>query len=125
MITSLDHVQIAIPMGGETAARRYFGDLIGLSEIPKPAELAQNGGCWFGLGAQQLHIGVEPDFRPATKAHIALSCNALGELRQRLEKAGFAAHDAAPIAGRQRFFSVDPFGNRIEFIASAAGPRPD
>jgi catechol 2,3-dioxygenase-like lactoylglutathione lyase family enzyme len=120
MIAGLDHVQIAIPTGGETAARRYYGDLIGLSEIPKPAALARNGGCWFNLGAQQLHIGVDPDFRSATKAHIALSCTALDEMRQRIEKAGFAAHHAAPMAGRQRFFSVDPFGNRIEFIEEEA-----
>jgi extradiol dioxygenase family protein len=120
MISGIDHVQIAIPVGEEARAREYFGELIGLVEIPKPVELARNGGCWFDLGAQQLHIGVDPDFRSATKAHIALRCRSLKLVRQRIENAGFPTQDDREIDGRQRFFSKDPFGNRIEFIEEEA-----
>ena len=117
--TVLDHVQIAIPAGGEVQARRFFGELLGLAEIPKPGELAGRGGCWFQLGDRQLHIGIDHDFRPARKAHVALSVPDLSGLRAKLEADGCGTLDEAPLEGRQRFFTSDPFGNRIEFLEAA------
>jgi catechol 2,3-dioxygenase-like lactoylglutathione lyase family enzyme len=115
---AIDHVQIAMPAGGEAAARAFFGALLGLAEIPKPADQAARGGCWFVAGGLQLHLGVEADFRPALKAHVALRTGDLEVLRQRLAAAGHAIRSDTAIEGRARFFTVDPFGNRIEFIAS-------
>ena len=115
---ALDHVQIAMPVGGEAAARDFFGGLLGLDEIAKPAELAARGGCWFALGSLQLHLGIDTDFRAATKAHVALRSEALADLQQRLTKAGYLAIADTPVDGRARFFTADPFGNRIEFIAA-------
>ena len=60
IIAGIDHVQLAAPPGCEAAARRFFGELLGLQELPKPPALAVRGGLWFQCGAQQLHIGVEP-----------------------------------------------------------------
>jgi catechol 2,3-dioxygenase-like lactoylglutathione lyase family enzyme len=116
MITGIDHVQIAMPAGGEGAARAFFGGLLGLVEVPKPAPLAANGGCWFAVGALQLHLGVETAFRPAKKAHVALRSDHLISLRQQIAAAGYSTHDDEPVEGRRRFFTADPFGNRIEFI---------
>ncbi len=113
---AIDHVQIAIPAGGEAAARGFYGDLLGLTELPKPADVAARGGCWFAVGAHQLHLGVEADFRPAKKAHVALSTDALDALRARVEAGGHKARDDSPVDGRYRFFTEDPFGNRIEFM---------
>jgi catechol-2,3-dioxygenase len=112
----IDHVQIAIPAGGEELIRAFFGDLVGLPEIPKPAEQSGRGGCWFELGEHQLHIGVDPDFRPARKAHVAIAVADLEQLRRRLIEAGHEVQGDVPLAGRERFFSSDPFGNRVEFI---------
>jgi catechol 2,3-dioxygenase-like lactoylglutathione lyase family enzyme len=117
-LPALDHVQIAMPAGGEAAARRFFGDLIGLAELPKPAALAARGGCWFQLGDVQLHLGVEADFRPALKAHVALRVADLPGLQQRLAAAGHAIRADDPVDGHARFFTADPFGNRIEFTAA-------
>lgn len=119
-ILGFDHVQTAIPVGSEDAARSFYGDLVGLAEIPKPADMAGRGGCWFAIGSLQLHLGVERDFRPAKKAHVALACADLAVLRARIESAGFPASDDAPVDGRERFFSEDPFGNRLEFVAVRA-----
>jgi extradiol dioxygenase family protein len=116
--STLDHVQVAIPAGGEDEARRYFGELLGLPEIPKPAEQAGRGGCWFGIGEHQLHLGVDPDFRPARKAHVAIATTGLHELKGRMVEAGYEVRDEVPLGGRARFFSTDPFGNRIEFVAA-------
>lgn len=115
----IDHVQIAIPAGGEELGRSFFGDLLGLEELPKPAEMQGRGGCWFDLGGAQLHLGVDPDFRPARKAHIALQAGSLESLRARLREAGCEIRDDSPVEGRARFFTHDPFGNRIEFVERA------
>ncbi|ENY80841.1 VOC family protein [Sphingopyxis sp. MC1] len=113
---ALDHVQIAMPMGGEAQARAFYGALLGLAELPKPADMAARGGCWFALGDRQLHLGVEGDFRPARKAHVALATDALDALRARVEAHGHPTKDDSPVDGRYRFFTEDPFGNRIEFM---------
>ncbi|MBU0825630.1 MAG: VOC family protein [Alphaproteobacteria bacterium] len=117
---AIDHVQIAIPVGGEDAARGFYGVLLGLDELPKPPEMAARGGCWFQPGAQQLHVGVEADFRAAKKAHVALAADGLAALQHRIEAAGHATKDDSPVDGRYRFFAEDPFGNRIEFLDRVA-----
>ncbi|MEA3066208.1 MAG: hypothetical protein QOJ27_2669 [Sphingomonadales bacterium] len=113
---AIDHIQIAIPAGGEDLGRAFFGELLGLAEIPKPAAMAARGGCWFDLGGTQIHLGAEADFRPARKAHVALRTESLAELGVRLRSAGYEVHDDSPLNGRARFFTHDPFGNRIEFV---------
>lgn len=114
-IIGLDHIQIAIPEGGEDRARSFYGELLGMHEAPKPENLSPTG-CWFERGSVSLHIGVDPDFVPARKAHPALLVDDLVRLRERLEAAGFEGHDDKPVEGYARFFAFDPFGNRIEFM---------
>ena len=87
---AIDHVQIAMPAGGEAAARRFFGELLGLAELPKPLELAARGGCWFALAGAQLHLGVEADFLPARKAHVALRTSGLEPPGAVMAAAGFS-----------------------------------
>ena len=116
----LDHVQVAIPAGGEAIARAFYGELLGLAELEKPEMLAGRGGCWFTLGDRQLHLGIDPDFRPATKAHVAMVSGGLAGLRTRLEAAGVSTRGDAAIDGRERFFADDPFGNRLEFLEYGA-----
>ena len=110
-----DHVQLAIPRGGEDRMRAFFVYLIGMREVPKPDTLSPQG-CWFEAGEVSLHIGVDPDFRPATKAHPAFLTGDLAGLRARLEAAGVACREDKPVEGYQRFFTQDPFGNRLEFM---------
>jgi hypothetical protein len=119
-VVGLDHVQLAASPGCEADARRFFGELLGLEELPKPAPLAVRGGLWFRCGGQQIHIGVEEDFRPAKKAHPALRLAgepALEALRARLQAAGVATRDATEVPEAVRFFAEDPWGNRLEFVA--------
>ena len=116
-IVTLDHVQLAMPVGGEPAARAFYTDLLGLSEIEKPLPLRARGGCWFHLGDRQLHLGVDPDFRPARKAHPAVVVADLVRLRSHLEAANVKTADDEPLNGVERFFADDPFGNRLEFLA--------
>jgi catechol 2,3-dioxygenase-like lactoylglutathione lyase family enzyme len=117
----LDHVQIAAPPGCELAARRFFGALLGLEEIAKPEPLRGRGGAWFKLGERQLHVGVEPRFEPARKAHVALRVGAaeLDDLATRLSAAAAPVTWDESLPGERRFYSEDPWGNRIEFLAKA------
>ena len=114
-IIGLDHIQIAIPAGGEGKARAFYGDLLGMHEVPKPANLSPSG-CWFECGGVSLHIGVDPDFRPARKAHVALLVDNLSAFRQKLEAAGCETRNDKPVEGYDRFFTFDQFGNRIELM---------
>jgi catechol 2,3-dioxygenase-like lactoylglutathione lyase family enzyme len=115
-VVGIDHVQLAIPAGGEDRARAFYAGLLGMEEVPKPANLSPSG-CWFtGGGAVALHIGIDPDFRPAKKAHPALLVDDLAGLRTRLEAAGCVTRDDTPVEGYARFFTEDPFGNRIELM---------
>ncbi len=114
-IVGLDHVQLAIPAGGEDEARRFFVGLLGMREVPKPANLSPSG-CWFEGGGANLHIGVDPDFRPARKAHPAFLVDDLSGLRTKLEEAGIETRDDKPVEEYERFFTSDPFGNRIELM---------
>jgi catechol 2,3-dioxygenase-like lactoylglutathione lyase family enzyme len=113
---SVDHIQLAMPVGGEPAARAFYGELLGLTEIPKPAVLAGRGGTWFAAGSVQLHLGVEADFRPARKAHPALAVRGLPALVRRCEAAGCAVTRDIPLPGLERVHVHDPFGNRIELL---------
>ncbi|KPF65602.1 VOC family protein [Porphyrobacter sp. AAP60] len=114
-IIGIDHVQIACPAGGEDKARTFYAGLLGMTEVPKPANLSPSG-CWFTGGAVNLHIGVDPDFRAATKAHPALLVDDLAGLRGRLAAAGCVIREDKPVEGYARFFTEDPFGNRIELM---------
>jgi catechol 2,3-dioxygenase-like lactoylglutathione lyase family enzyme len=116
-LRSIDHVQVAGPPGCEPAARAFYGDLLGLREIPKPQELAARGGVWFTLGPQELHIGVEQDFRPARKAHPAFSCEDADALAASLQAAGAPVNWNGSVPGVRRFYTADPFGNRLEIVA--------
>jgi len=115
-ITHLDHIQIAAPPGCEEAAKEFFGAILGLREIEKPEALRSRGGCWFECGSQQLHVGVEQDFRPAKKAHPAFVAADLDELRRELLARGCKVVEDASIPEARRFFTDDPWGNRLEIV---------
>jgi catechol 2,3-dioxygenase-like lactoylglutathione lyase family enzyme len=115
-VAHVDHVQIAAPEGCEAAAREFYGAVLGMKEIEKPSVLRARGGCWFQCGAQQLHLGVERDFRPAKKAHPAFAVFNLDELREALTRRGVAVADDDNLLDEHRFYAEDPWGNRLEFI---------
>jgi catechol 2,3-dioxygenase-like lactoylglutathione lyase family enzyme len=105
-----------MPRGREGDARAFYAGVLGLTEIDKPAELAERGGCWFRRGEVEIHLGVEEEFAPARKAHPGILTEDLDELRARLEEAG---HDAEPdtlLPGFRRIYTRDPFGNRVELL---------
>lgn len=115
-ILALDHVQLAMPAGREAEARAFYAGLLNLAEREKPPHLAKRGGCWFEQYDVRIHLGVDPDFRPAKKAHPAFLVDDFAPLCARLAAAGFAVRTEEPLPGFDRVYVDDPFGNRIELM---------
>jgi catechol 2,3-dioxygenase-like lactoylglutathione lyase family enzyme len=115
----LDHVQLAMPPAAEDTARQFYVGLLGMTEVSKPAVLASRGGIWLRAGKVELHLGVEKDFRPARKAHPAITVRDLAAIAQQLTQNGVSVvwDDALP--DRTRFYANDCFENRLEFIQIA------
>lgn len=117
-VVGLDHVQVAAPPGCEAAARAFFGGLLGLTEVEKPEALRSRGGVWFAAGPQQLHVGVDSAHDPARRAHPAFAVHGIDELAVRLDAAGAPVEWDASVPGVRRFYTVDPWGNRLELVST-------
>jgi catechol 2,3-dioxygenase-like lactoylglutathione lyase family enzyme len=115
-ITRIEHVQLAMPRGREDEARRFYGGVLGLPEVEKPAELRARGGCWFEDGAVKIHLGVEDDFRPARKAHVALVVARLDAVLEAARALGCETQAPEPFGRYRQAYVFDPFGNRLELL---------
>jgi ubiquinone/menaquinone biosynthesis C-methylase UbiE/catechol 2,3-dioxygenase-like lactoylglutathione lyase family enzyme len=118
----IDHIQLAAPKGCEAAARRFYGETLGWDEITKPEKLLHRGGVWFHYGLHEVHIGVQADFLPATKAHPGLYVENLADWRAHLIHKGLTIIEDELRAeeGVIRLYINDPFGNRLEFLERVA-----
>lgn len=121
-VLGLHHVQVAAPRGSESRLRAFYGAVLGLTELAKPASLAARGGVWFQCGDLELHIGIEEDFRPATKAHVAILVHDLDGWRARLEEHGHQVLVDRALPGFSRFYVDDPAGNRLELLEPLVTP---
>lgn len=112
----LHHFQLSIPVGGEAESRNFWGTALGMTELVKPAVLAARGGCWFRGGGVEVHLGVQEDFIPAGKAHPAILVTDLVAFATQLQASGIKVDWDDNFPGFNRFYSSDPFGNRLEFL---------
>lgn len=117
----IHHVLLAMPPGAEDRARSFYRDVLDMTEITKPATLAPLGGAWFRLGPLELHLGIDGSHRAAAKAHPGIEADDLDELARRLTAAGHPVQHDSLFPGRRRFYTRDPFGNRLEFLGPDEG----
>ncbi|MFC3495321.1 VOC family protein [Glycomyces rhizosphaerae] len=110
------HVQLAILPAGEDAARAFYVEVLGMTEVEKPPELAKRGGLWLRTDALELHLGVDPGHAPSAKAHPGILVADLDALAARLEPAGHQVAWDSDFIGYRRCYTRDPFGNRLEFL---------
>ena len=120
VVRRIEHVQLAMPRGREDEARAFYGDVLGLPEVKKPPDLAVRGGCWFEDGAIKIHLGVEEDFRPAKKAHVALVVADLEAALAAARGLGCETRPPQPFGDFTQAYVFDPFGNRIELLQTPA-----
>jgi catechol 2,3-dioxygenase-like lactoylglutathione lyase family enzyme len=119
-VIGIDHVQLLMPVRGEPDARRFYGEVLGLREVEKPAALAERGGCWFvGPGGAAIHIGLDQRFIAARRAHVCLIVADLAAAREALVAAGATIVEDEANLGVARCYTADPFGNRIELVDAA------
>ena len=116
-----DHLQLAMPPGEEDKARSFFIDIFEMKEEKKPEPLDSRGGCWFRKDDVILHIGVEKEFKPQKKAHPALIVEDLGFLEKKLKDNGYEVIWDHALPNRARYYTADPFGNRIEILQEGDG----
>lgn len=119
-VLRLDHVQLAMPAGLEADAVAFYEGVLGIPHVPKPAHLAARGGCWFEREELKVHLGVDVNFRPATKAHPAFIVEDVRSIAVAVAAAGFDVNDDEPLDGFDRIYVTDPFGNRIELMQPSA-----
>lgn len=115
LLDAIDHVQIAMPTGGEELARWFYEEILGVPEVPKPPHLAVQGGCWFESGIVRIHLGVQDDFVPASKAHPAFAVADLDRLESDLRGRGVIVERVSDPVAPEVLYAQDPFGNRLEF----------
>jgi len=117
----VQHVSLPVPEGSEAldAARRFYGDSLGLEEIPRPPALPGTG-IWYAVGDQELHLFSEPAgvaVNEQSRRHPCFQVDDVDALRSELHAAGVTTRDDdGMIPGRLRFFAIDPFGNTLEFV---------
>lgn len=116
MFTRLHHMQLTMPRGEESAARAFYGDVLGMAEVGKPPVLAARGGAWFRAGDVELHLGVEEDFRPTRKGHPGILVDDLDDVAVQLRDAGQDVNWDGDFPGYRSIYAHDPFGNRLEFL---------
>jgi catechol 2,3-dioxygenase-like lactoylglutathione lyase family enzyme len=119
-VLGLDHVQVTVSREQLDAAKRFYGEVLGLPPASRPGDPAE--GAWYQIGPVQLHLALE-DRASAdanrSRRHICYRVADLGLAEERLRMAAVAIlPDRRPIPGVRRFFVEDPGGNRIEIAAA-------
>jgi catechol 2,3-dioxygenase-like lactoylglutathione lyase family enzyme len=111
----IQHVSIPRPLGTGDQARAFYGDILGLPEVPRPQALSQLDLVWYRLGDTEIHLFGEEPREDTSGRHFCIAFDNLEEIRERLVAAGYQPQETIPIPSRPRFFCRDPFGNSIEF----------
>ncbi|WP_043262880.1 VOC family protein [Streptomyces sp. CT34] len=117
MLVTLDDVRLTAPAGCGPMLRTFYADLLGMPEVTGPPVLAIRGGCWFTgeHGSAQLHLGIAAP-GPGTRTHPELCVRDIDALADRLRSHGAPVVWDNQHPGQRRFYSLDPAGNRLEFL---------
>ncbi len=117
MVTQLHHVNVTVPAELEAAAKNFYGSVLGLQQVPKPAAARQSG-AWYEIGAMQLHLSVEDGTDNASSSrHVCFAVSDLSATENKFREGGVEIiPDARPVPGSPRFYVRDPGGNQLEIV---------
>ena len=116
-VTQVHHIQIFVPREVEQAAKHFYGDVLGLEEIPKPEAWRKNGGAWYRHGPNQLHLSLlrQPEDNRGSQRHVCYMVADLEIAEKIMREAGVEiVPDDRPFDQWTRFYVRDPGGNYIE-----------
>jgi catechol 2,3-dioxygenase-like lactoylglutathione lyase family enzyme len=116
MILGYNHAMITVPDGSAKKVRQFYGELLGLAELPVPESLQGRGLIWFKVGDRQLHVGIENGVNRKTNAHLAYEVDDIAKVRAQLTFEDCELIEQPKIEGFDRFHTFDPFGNRLEIM---------
>jgi glyoxylase I family protein len=123
-IEAFHHVGICVT--DLTRARHFYGDILGLRELPRPP--FPFGGAWYQLGDRQLHLIVHPPTRTlrgtreidSRDGHIAIRVRSYEETLQHLRSHGLECLESPRnLTPWAQIYVTDPDGNVVEFNADA------
>jgi catechol 2,3-dioxygenase-like lactoylglutathione lyase family enzyme len=119
-LVGINHVNVTVPAALELASKQFYGDVLGLRQIPKPEGPRKNVGAWYEVGGLQLHLSIEDDAQNrASERHICYQVADIAHAKLHFQNAGIEViPDQDPLRGRSRFFVRDPGGNLIEVTES-------
>ena len=114
----LNHITVAVPAGEHDKVREFYGEILGLEEIPRPASLNRAYDLmWFKFLDIVLHLDFTPPWvKPAENRHIAFEVVDLPSVRRYLESKRVIIREAVVMPDRDRFYLLDPFGNYFELL---------
>jgi catechol 2,3-dioxygenase-like lactoylglutathione lyase family enzyme len=122
-VVRLHHVSFAVH--DLARSKEFFGSIIGLAKIPRPA--FPFAGAWYAIGDRQLHLienagneAREGGGRISRSDHMALEVGDIDAVRRQLEQAGIPYQAGGNEAlGFSQIFCSDPDGHTIEFVRYA------
>jgi catechol 2,3-dioxygenase-like lactoylglutathione lyase family enzyme len=119
-VTKLHHVNVTVRSELEAATKEFYGSVLGLEQVPKPAAARQQG-AWYQIGATQLHLSVDNEADdPRSSRHICFAVSDLNQAEKRFRAAGVEIiPDPRPVPGSPRFYVRDPGGNQLEIVQGA------
>ncbi len=112
-ISQIDHVSVIIT--DVERSRRFYGDLLGLKEIPKPRTF-DFVVVWYDLGNMHVHLLLKDKADTTSPRHFALRVADAQAARAYFREHSVPTSETTLIPGADRFFINDPDGNRIEII---------
>ena len=123
-VTALHHVNVTVPAELEAATKEFYGEILGLKQIPKPAASRQTG-AWYQIGETQLHLSVDDEPAELSSRHICFTVSDLAAAEKRFRAAGVEiTADPRPVPGSPRFYVRDPGGNRLEIVSRKRQQEP-
>ncbi len=109
------HLYLLAPGASADEVRRFYGDALGLREIPKPSSLAPVSVLWFSAGPLVFHVGF-PVEGIVGGGHTALAVNDVDAARDRFLGMGYAVDENVIPMGYPRFYVRDSWGNQFEIL---------
>jgi catechol 2,3-dioxygenase-like lactoylglutathione lyase family enzyme len=111
------HANLGVPPGLADAEGAFLVDVLGYRRLAAPPDLVAVAKWYEADDGSQIHLSVDPDHRPAARAHTAIEVDA--GIEDRLHAAG-VAFTSGGRGDLTVMFCDDPAGNHWELRRHAS-----